>query len=85
MTAFYKQYNVVNDDMEQPRVYKGVRIENRVDRRRIHSDDERHFNNVRAQLIENLVTNLHERFPHVEILHAMQVKRISEIFFRQLD
>lgn len=64
---------MVNEDMEQPRRYKGVRVENRIARRRSHSDDETEFNNIRAQFIDNLVTNLHNRFPHIEILHAMQV------------
>ena len=48
LTVFHKQYNVVNDDMEQPKMYKGIRIKNRVYRRRVNIDDESHFDSIRV-------------------------------------
>ena len=71
--AFFTEYSTENKDMESRKMYKGVRIENRIDRRRTNSDDETEFSDVRTKFIENLVNNLNERFPHVELLHAMQV------------
>jgi hypothetical protein len=71
--AFFTEYSMENEDMESRKMYKGVRIENRIDRRRTNPDDETEFSDVRTKFIENLVNNLNERFPHVELLHAMQV------------